>query len=102
MTGSVIGEIYCEKGEFLGPIIFNLVLSTVAYLLIKKTDNWSWMDRFWSLMPMVHALHFLYYPQLCQSHNPTTRQKLMTGLVIIWGIRLTHTMYRKGVYFRGT
>jgi steroid 5-alpha reductase family enzyme len=48
-----------------GPIVFNLVLGVVLYLLINKFDNWSWVDRIWGLMPIGFALHFLAYQKYC-------------------------------------
>lgn len=62
----------------------------VASLLTKDT---SWVDRLWSVMPVVYLWVFAGYAGL---HN--VRLDVMAGLVTIWGARLTFNLARKGGY----
>lgn len=101
MKGSIQDSSFCEVGEFPLAMALNLTVSVVIYLLIKKTDNWSWMDRLWSILPMVHALHLLLYPHYCEGEPITHRKLMMVGLILLWGLRLTHALWRKGVYSPG-
>lgn len=59
------------------------------------------MDRLWGPLPIVYAVHFLLYPHYCLSEDSNPRKQMMAALVILWGLRLTHTLYRKGVYSKG-
>lgn len=95
------GPGYCETGIIEGTIVFNLILATVVYVLIKITDNWSWIDRLWGLMPIAFSANFLFYPVYCQHETIPTRKILMATLIGIWGLRLAHTLYRKGIYSPG-
>lgn len=81
--------------------MFNLVLGVVLYLLINKFDNWSWVDRIWGLMPIAFATNFLCYQKYCEYQKDVDRKLVMTGLIVIWGLRLTHTLWRKGIYSKG-
>lgn len=96
-----IGPGYCQTGVIEGTIFFNLILSTLTYILIKIYDNWSWMDRFWALMPIAFTFNFLFYPYHCYGETIPARRIMMTVLIVLWGLRLAHTLWRKGVYSPG-
>src|SRR6187402_1101871 len=62
----------------------------VASLITK--DN-SWVDRLWSIVPVVYVWVFAAFAGLAD-----IRLDVMAGLVTLWGARLTFNFARKGGY----
>ena len=79
-----------------------LHLGTLVYILNKLTNEYSWVDRIWSLLPIGFAAHILYYQVHCQFQSISTRQWIMFGLICVWGLRLTFNYWRKGGYKPGS
>lgn len=73
-----------------------LILIVVICLVSAVTRDCSWVDRLWSLLPPVYCL--VVAAGLDFSSG---RVNLMTALVVLWSIRLTHNFARKGGYRRG-
>jgi steroid 5-alpha reductase family enzyme len=78
-----------------------LVLATVCFLLTKLTNDFSWVDRIWPVLPVAYALHFLYHQHLCSQLPPSTRQIVMAALTTLWGLRLQYNFFRKGGFSSG-
>ena len=70
-----------------------IMLSTAAICFIagELTQNYSQVDKLWSIMPVIYSLTALL------SH-PSPRLWIMCILVSIWGFRLSFNLYRKGGY----
>lgn len=66
-------------------------LGTWVASLITK-DN-SWVDRIWSIIPVVYVWVFAAY-----AHLSDLRLNVMAVLVTLWGARLTFNFARKGGY----
>ena len=62
----------------------------IASLLTKDT---SWVDRIWSIVPVVYVWIFAIGAGLSDA-----RLDVMAGLVTLWGARLTFNFMRKGGY----
>ena len=62
----------------------------IASLITK--DN-SWVDRLWSIVPVVYVWVFAIAAGLTD-----VRLDVMAGLVTLWGARLTFNFARKGGY----
>ena len=60
------------------------------------TKEYSWVDRIWSVIPIVYVWVFAYYESL-----DNLRLDLMAVLVTFWGARLTFNFARKGGYAPG-
>jgi steroid 5-alpha reductase family enzyme len=60
------------------------------------TKEYSWVDRIWSIIPIVYVWVFAYYDQLANM-----RVNVMAVLVTLWGARLTFNFARKGGYAPG-
>ena len=57
-----------------------------------RRDNYSIVDRLWSITPMVYPLFFL-------AKSPSSPRLLALAILAgLWGIRLTLNLYRKGGY----
>lgn len=96
--------------EFLFPSLFTdqvfryfwLAFTCIAltvWVLTLITDNHSWMDKLWPLLPMFYSWA-LVYTALNSNLNESSllRIKVMAFLVSIWGVRLAYIFYRRGYY----
>jgi steroid 5-alpha reductase family enzyme len=71
--------------------VFFILLSIVMWLLNVFTNNYSWVDRSWSIVP-------IFYMSYMTRYYSTTRLQLMIILCTLWGMRLTGNFIRKGGY----
>jgi steroid 5-alpha reductase family enzyme len=82
------------------PLIVNLwILAGICILtwvLSLITGEHSWVDRIWSIIPVVYVWVFAAGAGMANA-----RLDLMAALVTAWGIRLTFNFARKGGYARG-
>src|SRR3954451_15952951 len=67
-----------------------------TWLLSVTTREYSWVDRIWSISPIVYVWVFAAASGLSDA-----RLVLMAVLVTLWGARLTFNFARKGGYARG-
>lgn len=70
--------------------------SALAWVLSLLTAEHSWVDRSWSVLPVVYVWVFAVAGGL---QDP--RLVLMAALVTVWGVRLTANFARKGGYAPG-
>jgi steroid 5-alpha reductase family enzyme len=75
-------------------ILVGVCVATWALSLI--TGEHSWVDRIWSIAPVVYVWVFAAGAGLQDG-----RLDLMAGLVTLWGARLTFNFARKGGYAPG-
>lgn len=81
----------------MGPLLLCVIVAAVvcvfcwvASLITKDT---SWVDRIWSVVPVVYVWIFAGYAGLQDA-----RLDLLAALVTVWGARLTFNFARKGGY----
>jgi steroid 5-alpha reductase family enzyme len=67
-----------------------------TWLLSVATREYSWVDRIWSLIPIVYAAVFAG-----AAHFKDARLDVMFVLIAAWGARLTFNFARKGGYAKG-
>lgn len=67
---------------------------TLTYVLSIYHDNYSWVDRLWTILPWLHGWIMI-------SRNITPRSFLLMIIPTLWGLRMSYNYYRKGGYFRG-
>lgn len=68
----------------------------LTWVLSLITGEHSWVDRIWSIIPVVYVWVFAGAAGLADA-----RLNLMAALVTLWGIRLTFNFARKGGYAPG-
>ena len=69
-----------------------LVSALSCFVLSTITQNYSQVDKLWSVIPMV------YVWVICADSGFEPRLVLMASLVSIWAIRLTYNFGRRGGY----
>ena len=73
-----------------------IVMSVILWLLSIVTREYSWVDRVWSICPLLYCLLAVF---VLDFFSP--RVLLMTTLVGLWSVRLTYNLARKGGYGHG-
>lgn len=71
-------------------------VTVVTWLLSMLTGDHSWVDRIWSIIPVVYLWIFAEAAGFGDA-----RLDVMAVLITFWGIRLTFNFARKGGYARG-
>ena len=74
----------------------SLAFGGLCWLLSILTREYSWVDRLWSITPVLYAVHFAAHAGFSDA-----RLNLMAILVAAWGVRLTYNYARKGGYGPG-
>jgi len=64
----------------------------LVFFLNTATDNYSQVDKLWSVMPGIYAWTMAYLSGFAP------RQTLAASLITVWGCRLTFNFARKGGY----
>jgi steroid 5-alpha reductase family enzyme len=77
-------------------IIVAAVASAACWLLSLITRDTSWVDRAWSIVPVVYV--WIFAADALASGLDATRLVIMAVLVTAWGVRLTFNFARKGGY----
>lgn len=79
------------------PLLLVIIIASgaclFAWISSLVTGDTSWVDRLWSIVPVVYVVVFA-----AVAHLTNARLDLMAGLVALWGIRLTFNFARKGGY----
>ena len=79
--------------QVLESLIWVYIASALlCFIVSAATDNYSQVDKLWSIMPMIYAWI------ACVMLNFEPRLVLMAILVSVWGIRLTANFARRGGY----
>jgi steroid 5-alpha reductase family enzyme len=74
-------------------IVTSLIACALCWLASLITGDTSWVDRIWSIIPVVYLWEFAG-----KAHLQNFRLNVMAILVTIWGARLTFNFARKGGY----
>ncbi|KEG13470.1 membrane protein containing DUF1295 [Trypanosoma grayi] len=83
-----------------------VTMALVMYAASVIHRNYSWVDRSWSIAPVVYTWIHIYYnvkgtlpsQSLCTLNNAA----VFYGIIVtVWGIRLTFNFARRGGYSRG-
>ena len=83
----------------VGLAISWIIFTTIASII---TRNYSWVDRSWSIFPVVISWIAILYSKNGWSLPTTVSPALLMTLVItLWGLRLSYNFYRKGGYSKG-
>jgi steroid 5-alpha reductase family enzyme len=80
-----------------GPLLVTVIVASLACLFAWSaslvTGDTSWVDRSWSIVPVIYLWIFAGYAGLANA-----RLDVMAVLVTLWGARLTFNFARRGGY----
>ena len=74
-------------------VLVALAICAFCWIASLITKDTSWVDRIWSIVPVVYVWIFAIGAGLTDA-----RLDVMAGLVTLWGARLTFNFARKGGY----
>jgi steroid 5-alpha reductase family enzyme len=74
-------------------VLISGVACAFAWLASLVTGDTSWVDRSWSIVPVIYLWVFSSYAGLANA-----RLDVMAAVVTVWGVRLTYNFARKGGY----
>ena len=81
----------------MSPLVLTVLIAVAAcafaWIASLLTGDTSWVDRMWSIVPVIYVWVFAATARLA---NP--RLDVMAVLVTLWGVRLTYNFARKGGY----
>jgi steroid 5-alpha reductase family enzyme len=81
----------------MSPLALTVLLAGVAcafaWVASLMTGDTSWVDRMWSIVPVIYMWVFA-----ARAHLSNARLDVMAALVTVWGVRLTYNFARKGGY----
>ena len=81
----------------MSPLVLTVLIGVAAcafaWIASLLTGDTSWVDRLWSIVPVIYVWVFAATARLA---NP--RLDVMAVLVTLWGVRLTYNFARKGGY----
>jgi steroid 5-alpha reductase family enzyme len=81
----------------VSPLFVTLLVAAAVCLFVwiasLITHDHSWVDRIWSIIPVVYVWIFAGFAGLANA-----RLDVMAALVTVWGARLTFNFARKGGY----
>ena len=81
----------------MSPLVVVILLAACtcvfAWITSLITGDTSWVNRIWSIVPVVYVWVFAGF-----AHLDNSRLDVMAALVTVWGIRLTFNFARKGGY----
>jgi steroid 5-alpha reductase family enzyme len=73
-----------------------VALIAITWLLSVLTKEYSWVDRIWSVAPVVYVGYVAFFEGF-----EDMRLNVMAALVAVWGARLTFNFARKGGFAAG-
>lgn len=77
-------------------LVLAAIITAVCWILSLLTKDYSWVDRSWSLSPIVYAWIFAW--SVLSVGAAGARTIVMALLITAWGARLTFNFARKGGY----
>jgi steroid 5-alpha reductase family enzyme len=69
-----------------------VLFGVIAFILGWITDKYSWVDKFWSILPAYYAWVIAFNAPGGEIHP---RLLQMAALISLWSLRLTYNFYRK-------
>lgn len=85
-----------EGAPFGTALEVSLIIAFAGWLLSLIDRESGWIDRLWPICPPVFCLIVAFATGI-----EWARVNVMTLLVVLWGVRLTHNFARKGGYRKG-
>ncbi len=81
----------------MSPLTLTVVIAAApcvfAWTASLVTGDTSWVDRMWSIVPIIYLWVFAG-----AAHLTNARLDVMAALISVWGVRLTYNFARKGGY----
>jgi len=85
------------KDPLVDSLFAALLFSVFCWILSVLTQNYSWVDRLWSVLPPFYVIFFTVYDFKSRGQEKfDERLLIMSAVTSLWGLRLTFNFARKG------
>ena len=101
ITFAGFSNLYFTTNPFVGALILCTFVSATCYIVSEINKNYSQVDRIWSIAPFMYTLHFFVFSYHYDGLK-NTRLAIITGIQLIWSIRLTSNYAVRGGYKSGS
>ena len=99
-TRGSLFDVYTQTNPLVSGFAFSLFLGAVFLVASEVNQNYSQVDRFWSILPTVYIAHFDIWARL--TGVPSQRIDAALLFSTVWSLRLTINYARKGGYSIGS
>jgi steroid 5-alpha reductase family enzyme len=90
---------FVHADALVGVVVLTLIFIFYCYFGSIIFNNYSQVDKLWSIMPIFYAWYFAAQPLLSgESTQLDQRMVIMAVLATLWGVRLSYNFGRKGGY----
>ena len=93
-------QLYIDTNPFISGLAFSIFLSPFFLFFAELNQNWSQIDRVWSILPTLYHAHWALYAHYAGISSPHLNLRLLIST--IWSIRLTTNYARRGGYNIGS
>ena len=97
---AALQQLYVDTNPFVSGLAISLFLSPFFLFVAELNQNWSQIDRVWSILPTLYNAHWAIWTHM--SGLATGRMNLRLLVSTIWSMRLTFNYWRRGGYKIGS
>ena len=97
---AALQQLYVDTNPFVSGLAISLFLSPFFLFFAELNQNWSQIDRVWSILPTLYNVHWAIWTHM--SGLATERMDLRLLVSTLWSIRLTFNYWRRGGYQIGS
>lgn len=97
---TALKQLYVDTNPFIAGLAASCFLAPFFLFAAEVNQNWSQIDRFWSLIPTLYNLHWALWTHV--SGLSTERLDLRLLVSLVWSARLTFNYWRRGGYKIGS
>jgi len=99
-SAAALKQLYIDTNPFVSGLAISLFLSPFFLFAAELNQNWSQIDRVWSILPTLYNAHWTIWAHL--SGLSTERLDLRLLVSLVWSVRLTYNYWRRGGYNIGS
>lgn len=97
---AALKQLYIDTNPFVSGLAFSIFLIPFFLFASEINQNWSQIDRVWSILPTIYNIHWAVWSHMAGLSS--SRLDLRLAVSIIWSIRLTFNYWRRGGYKIGS
>lgn len=77
-------QFYVTSNPLITAFAFSLALAPVFLIVSEVNRNYSQVDRCWSFLPTIYALHYTTWAHL--AGMPTQKVDLLAAVCVVWSV----------------
>lgn len=97
---AALKQLYVDTNPFMTGLAASFFLMPFFLIAGEINQNWSQIDRFWSILPTLYHLHWSLWTHMSGINAERVDLRLIVSTV--WSMRLTYNYWRKGGYNIGS